>query len=102
MSNMSNDEPQDHDMLDNDVESPIVDSDHVIELLNHVDPNAEVMMEDAEMGAIPQGAWNNHFAPNMTAWQATVDDADDEGSETSRPKRDIGIVWDYEVEYSFF
>ncbi|CAF3616014.1 unnamed protein product [Fusarium graminearum] len=67
---MSNDEPQDHDMLDNDVESPIVDSDHVIELLNHVDPNAEVIMEDAEMGAIPQ---------------ATVDDADDEGSETSRP-----------------
>ncbi|KAK6725151.1 hypothetical protein QX201_003916 [Fusarium graminearum] len=54
MSNMSNDEPQDHDMLDNDVESPIVDSDHVIELLNHVDPNAEVIMEDAEMGAIPQ------------------------------------------------
>ncbi|WXC57999.1 hypothetical protein SNK03_003898 [Fusarium graminearum] len=54
MSNMSNDEPQDHDMLDNDVESPIVDSDHVIELLNHVDPNAEVIIEDAEMGTIPQ------------------------------------------------
>ncbi|KAF5233025.1 hypothetical protein FAUST_8388 [Fusarium austroamericanum] len=93
---MSNDEPQDHDMLGSDDESPIVDSEHVIELLNHVDANAEVIIEDAEMGAIPQvqtfegitidwGAWNDHFEPNMTAWQATVDDADDEGSEISRP-----------------
>lgn len=93
---MSNDEPQDHDMLDGDDESDIVESEHVIELTNYVDPNAEVIIEDAEMGAIPQvqtfeggsigwGAWNDHFEPNMTAWQATLEDADDGGSETSRP-----------------
>ncbi|KAF0644316.1 hypothetical protein FPSE5266_09784 [Fusarium pseudograminearum] len=102
---MFNNEPQDHDMLDSDNESPIVDSDHTIELLNYVDPNAEVIMEDAEMGAIPQvqtfeginidwGAWNDHFEPNMTAWQATLYDADDEGSETSRPPSPTDIEGD--------
>ncbi|UZP36480.1 hypothetical protein NXS19_004296 [Fusarium pseudograminearum] len=102
---MFNNEPQDHDMLDNDDESPIVDSNHVIELLNYVDPNAMEIIEDAERDAIPRvqtfegitidwGAWSDHFEPNITAWQAALEDADDEGSDTTRPPSPTDIEGD--------